>query len=136
MIFAYLVSSSKIHPSDFCLLGIKFQDYYMYYFDKCLPFGCALSCALFEDFKNSYTGNGYENYCDTTKSSNICQYLDYFLFVGPNASNECIRLIQQFSHVCKILGVPIAADKIEDPKTNITHLGLGMNTVSQHIFPT
>lgn len=117
-----------IHPSDFCLLGIKFQD--CYYFDKCLPFGCALSCALFEKFSNFL----HWALSHTTKSSNICHYLDDFLFVGPNASNECDRLMQQFSHICKDLGVPIAADKTEGPTTNITYLGLGIDTVSQTLF--
>lgn len=117
-----------IHPSDFCLLGIKFQD--CYYFDKCLPFGCALSCALFEKFSNFL----HWALSHTTKSSNICHYLDDFLFVGPNASNECDRLMQQFSHICKDLGVQIAADKTEGPTTNITYLGLGIDTVSQTLF--
>lgn len=117
-----------IHPSDFCLLGIKFQDFY--YFDKCLPFGCALSCALFEKFSKFL----HWALSHTTKSSNICHYLDDFLFVGPNASDECDRLMQQFSHICKDLGVPIAADKTEGPTTNITYLGLGINTASQTLF--
>ena len=32
-----------IHKSDFELLGFKIQD-------KCLPFGCSVSCAKFEKF--------------------------------------------------------------------------------------
>lgn len=42
--------------------------------------------------------------------------------------------MQQFSHICKDLGVPIAADKTEGPTTNITYLGLGINTSSQTLF--
>lgn len=37
-----------IRPEDFSLLGFKFLD--KYYVDKCLPMGCAISCALFEKF--------------------------------------------------------------------------------------
>ncbi len=37
-----------VSPLDFELLGFKFDD--KYYFDKCLPFGCSVSCALFEKF--------------------------------------------------------------------------------------
>jgi hypothetical protein len=35
-----------IHPSDFCLLGMRIDD--KYYIDKCMPFGCSLACSTFE----------------------------------------------------------------------------------------
>ena len=37
-----------IHPSDFELLGYKICE--NYFVDKCLPFGCSISCSLFEKF--------------------------------------------------------------------------------------
>lgn len=37
-----------IHPGDFDLLGFKFKN--QFYFDKCLPMGCSISCAIFEKF--------------------------------------------------------------------------------------
>ena len=35
-----------IHPDDRHLLGLKWDG--LYYFDNCLPMGCASSCKLFE----------------------------------------------------------------------------------------
>ena len=41
----------RIFPGDFDQLGFVFQD--KYYFDKCLPFGASISCALFEKFSSA-----------------------------------------------------------------------------------
>lgn len=74
-----------IHTSDFCLLGIKFREFY--YFDKCLPFSCSLSCALFE--KISQILHWGVSYC--ANSNNLSHYLDDFLIVGPSTSDECAK---------------------------------------------
>ena len=37
-----------VNPDDFELLGFKFKD--KFYFDKCMPFGCNISCLTFEKF--------------------------------------------------------------------------------------
>ena len=42
-------SATRLLPiwsGDFELLGFKFDNYY--YYDKCLPFGCSISCSTFE----------------------------------------------------------------------------------------
>ena len=39
-----------IWPGDFELPGFKFDN--CYYFDKCLPFGCSISCSAFEKFSS------------------------------------------------------------------------------------
>ena len=36
-----------MHPHDHAILGIKFNGWF--YFDQCLPMGCASSCPIFED---------------------------------------------------------------------------------------
>ena len=35
-----------VHPDDYHLLGFKFGG--QYYYDKCLPMGCSISCKIFE----------------------------------------------------------------------------------------
>lgn len=37
-----------IYPGDFDLLGYEFRD--QFFIDKCLPFGCSISCNIFEKF--------------------------------------------------------------------------------------
>ena len=40
-----------IHPDDYHLLGMTWND--SYFFDRCLPMGCSLSCAIFEAFSTA-----------------------------------------------------------------------------------
>lgn len=37
-----------VHPGEFDILGIYFDDSYC--IDKCMPMGCSLSCSVFEKF--------------------------------------------------------------------------------------
>ena len=39
-----------VHPDSFHLLGFQLDG--LYYFYKCLPMGCAISCAYFEAFSS------------------------------------------------------------------------------------
>jgi hypothetical protein len=39
---------APVYPGDFELLGMYFNE--GYYVDKCLPFGCAISCVGFSKF--------------------------------------------------------------------------------------
>lgn len=78
--------------------------------------------------------NFFKTFALEIKPYYICHCLDDFLFVGQNASNECNRLMQQFSHVCKKNGLAIAADKTIGPTIKIIYLGLGINTVSQPLL--
>ena len=41
----------RISPNEFDLTGFKFEN--EYYFDKCLPMGASISCALFETFSTA-----------------------------------------------------------------------------------
>lgn len=61
-----------IRPEDFSLLGFKFLD--KYYVDKCLPMGCAISCALFEKF-STFLHWSVEHH---TNLNSIVHYLDDF----------------------------------------------------------
>lgn len=38
-----------VDPKNFDQLGFKIFDY-RYFFDKCLPFGCSISCSIFQSF--------------------------------------------------------------------------------------
>lgn len=67
-----------ILPSEFCLFGIKFREFYC--FDKCLP----------------------EGYC--VKSNNLCHYHDYCLSVGPSIYDECANFMPILTSICKNIG--------------------------------
>lgn len=108
--------------SDFDLLGFQFQG--SFYFDKMLPFGASISCALWEKFATALhwlTQN-------VSRNPNILHYLDDFLFAGKAQSHQCQNTLDIFQNICQDLGVPIAQEKTTTPATTITYLGIEFNT--------
>ena len=116
-----------VSPLDFDLLGFTFND--NYYFDKCLPFGCAISCNLFEKFATALEWIVR----DRTGDNNLLHYLDDFLFAGKNDSNDCLKLLQSFREICSTLGVPLAEDKTVGPCTVLCFLGFEIDTIEMTI---
>ena len=115
-----------VHPSDYELLGFSFEG--QFYYDKCLPMGCSISCSLFELFSTFLEFRVKH----VTRSQGVTHYLDDFLFVG-NSAASCASLLSAFSRICQVLGVPIAQEKTLGPVQAITYLGLEIDTVAQQI---
>lgn len=111
-----------VMPKDFDQLGFKFED--MYYFDKCLPFGCAISCNLFNRFADflQFVVQREAN------STNLIHYLDDFLGGGQSGTGQCKQLMEIFSYCMDRLNVPLADDKTEGPVTKICFLGLFLDS--------
>ena len=63
-----------VHPDDHHLLGMMWQGHY--YYDLCLPMGCASSCKLFEEFSTAL-----EHLIRYHTKSVILHVLDGFLFI-------------------------------------------------------
>lgn len=112
-----------INPADFDLLGITYEN--KFYIDKNLPFGCAISCALFEKFaKFVHWAISYKAGLQT-----LDHYLDDFIFVGEQETNDGQKLMDTFVQLADELVVPIAYNKMVAPTTNMTFLDLGIDTV-------
>ena len=116
-----------VHPDDFNLLGFCVNG--SFYYDKCMPMGCSISCVTFERFST------FLEYCarKVAKSDNILHYLDDFFFAGCADSSDCARALRSFQVICKKFGVPLASDKTEGPATRITFLGLAIDTARREI---
>ena len=56
-----------------------------------------------------------------------------FLILGPPDSTECCQAMDITSQVCKELGVPIAEDKLEGPVTQLTFLGIEINSINMFL---
>ncbi|XP_033738793.1 uncharacterized protein LOC117326238 isoform X1 [Pecten maximus] len=120
-----------IHPDDFVLLGMKFQD--NYYFDKCLPMGCSISCSLFENFSTFLEWL----VIDEAGHDTVEHYLDDFLFGGAKSETEslassggtCQLLMDTFDGLCYELGIPVADEKTEGPTTCLSFWGLEIDTI-------
>ena len=115
-----------VAPSDYELLGFKFQD--RFYYDMCLPMGCRISCSHFEMF-STFLEFHIKRVSDTTA---VTHYLDDFLFVG-RSKQQCNALLTSFRSCCAQLRVPLAEEKTEGPCQVITFLGLEIDTVHREV---
>ncbi|XP_048251513.1 uncharacterized protein LOC125379287 [Haliotis rufescens] len=116
-----------VHPSDFELLGIRFEG--EFYFDKCLPFGCSISCAIFETF-STFLQWCMQSHLPTRP---IMHYLDDFLTGGTAGTSHCSDNLNGCVNTLEQLGVPIAHDKTVGPTTKLTFLGLEIDTIAMQI---
>ncbi|XP_071109378.1 uncharacterized protein [Haliotis cracherodii] len=116
-----------VHPSDFELLGIRFEG--EFYFDKCLPFGCSISCAIFETF-STFLQWCMQSHLPTCP---VMHYLDDFLTGGTAGTSHCSDNLNGCVNTLEQLGVPIAHDKTVGPTTKLTFLGLEIDTIAMQI---
>jgi hypothetical protein len=107
-----------VHKSDFQLLGFKIQG--KIFVDKCLPFGCSVSCSKFEKKKSTFLEWVLKH---QTNSSNVIHYLDDFLRAGNKGTDDCDRLMANFSFICFDLGVSLAYEKSIGQTKQISILG-------------
>lgn len=115
-----------VNPADFDLLGMCIDR--QFYFDRCMPMGCSVSCAVFERFSSFL-----QACCRRIASSQcILHYLDDFFFAGKSA-DECSHLMWCFKAMCERFGVPIASEKTEGPVQVITYLGLEIDSANLQV---
>ena len=99
---------------------------WVYFVDKCLPFGASISCAIFQRFSDAL--KHLIEYRARAPGS-ITNYLDNFLFVALMLM-RCNYLIQEFLNLCEEVGVLIALDKTEWGTLQLVFLGILLD--SQH----
>ncbi len=59
----------------------------------------------------------------------VDHYLNDFVSYGPPNVDTCLRNLQQIKSTCGRLGVPLALENEEGPRTCITFLGIQIDTV-------
>lgn len=109
-----------IHPSDFPLLGMKWDN--QFYYDVCLPMGLSSSCAIFSSLE------WISVHC--LSASGVLHILDDFLFSAKTES-KCRTDLSNFLHLCSYLGVPIAQEKTVGPSQVIQFAGITLDSVRQ-----
>lgn len=113
-----------VHPDSFRLLGCHWNN--QFYVDQCLPMGCSVSCALFEQF-----GSFVEWVVRDVSGMNlVIHYLDDFLCIGPAASRICAVLLTSLEHIADRFGIPLAPEKTEGPGKVISFLGIILDSVA------
>jgi hypothetical protein len=112
-----------IHPNSYNLLGFQWKD--MFYYDRCLPMGCSISCRVFESFSNSLQWI-LQHKLHVEHMSHI---LDDFIFIGPPADNQCRINLLSFFSLAERLGIPIKHSKTVFPTTVAVVHGIELDTV-------
>ena len=107
---------------DFDQLGFCFNN--KYYFDKALLFRCSISCATFEKFATFLEFAVHRR----SPVGRLLHHLDDFLFGGKRNTHDCQIIMGHFQTCMYELGVPIAGEKTEGPKTVLCFLGLELDS--------
>ena len=96
---------------------------WMFFVDKCMPFGASISCVHFQRLSNAlkHIVESLEQVYNI-----ITNYLDDFLFIHY-LRQVCNRIMRRFLLVCEMINFPVAEDKTEWASTIVTFLGLMLN---------
>ena len=121
-----------LRRSDWKFLIMKAEsplDGRTYFFvDKCLPFGAAISCALFQSFSNAISHlvqykTGKEN----------VNYLDDFIFIALLKA-MCNAQLDVFLQICHTINFPVSIEKTFWSNTRMTFFCFLIDTVAQLIL--
>ena len=112
----------SIHPSDYPLLGIRWNN--MYYFDRALALGLTSSCAIFESFSTALEWVSLNLF----DASAVLHILDDFLFIAKT-EEQCARDLQNFIFMCDYLGAPLAPEKTVGPDKVLQFAGITLDSV-------
>ena len=118
--------SVKIHESNFIATGLKWtfagDDKHTLMVDTRLPFGASKSPQIFNELSQAV--------CKIMKIKYNCKlicFLDDFLCISENYS-ECVDILNKLLKLLRRLGFSINYNKIEGPCTELTFLGIVLNT--------
>ena len=106
-----------VHPTDRHLLGMSWTD--GVYIDTCLPFGLHSAPKLFNVMADLHAW-----ILQQQGVSELFHYFNDFLTMGPPSSDICQQNLSTIQRICTHLGVPLAMEKVEDPTTSLSFLGI------------
>ena len=118
-----------VRREDWPLLGFKWLD--QWYYERVLPFGLRSSCRLWEMYATALhhlLEKVLSVKGDPRRAARmIIHYVDDFLIVAP--TEELAGALRDAAlALCKLLGIPMAADKTEGPVQKLTFLGIELDS--------
>ena len=116
-----------VSPASYRLLGFQWCD--RYFFDRCLPMGCSVSCNKFELLS---TGIQWI-LIHKLKVQHMSHILDDFMFLGFPDSRQCELALQAFFSLSKSIGLPIKQEKTVLPSTCVQLHGLEVCSVMMEV---
>ena len=111
-----------VRPADWNLLGIFWQG--KYYIDTCLPFGLCSAPCIFNRLATAIHWILQKNY----NVQYLFHYLDDFLTAGLPNSPVCKQNLESTLTLCQRIKTPIKPEKVVQPSTCITFLGIVIDT--------
>ena len=111
-----------VHPGDRHLLAMEWRSGVI--IDTCLPFGLRSSPKLFNILADLLAW-----ILEHQGIHHPLHYLDDFLTMGKPQASECYSNLTTMKQVCQLLGVPLAAEKVEGPSTCLEFLGITLDTI-------
>ena len=91
---------------------------------------CHLACALPHQYSIAWHLQFTGFYKTITTSIIFLHYLDDFLTAGPAGSLECQHNLDSMIQVCNCINAPIKPEKVVNPTTQITFLGIQIDTMT------
>ena len=94
------------------------------FIDLCLPFGLHCAPKLFSILVDLLTW--------IFKQQGVFivhHYLDDFLKLGSPSTAICQANLSSIQSICQLLGVPLAIEKVEGPSTQLSFLGITLDTI-------
>ena len=112
-----------VSPENYPLLGFKWEG--AFYYDKCLPMGCASSCSIFETLSTALEWI----ISNKLPQDSVLHILDDFLFISPTPQ-ACQEALDLFILICQDIGVPLAPDKTVGPDRVLDFAGIRLDTIN------
>ena len=110
-----------IHPEDRLLMGMQWEN--KLYIDAALPFGLRSAPRIFSAVADVL------EWCTRFEGiTHILHYLDDFLIISPAKSPKGSQDLNTVLNLFDRLRVPVDHKKIEGPTTQLTFLGIEMDT--------
>ena len=104
------------------ILGIHWKG--KYFIDTFLSFGLRSAPYLFDQFATALQWI-LQHRCEVR---HLLHYLDDFFTAGTPQSCECSGNLAAMLSLCRYLNAPVKTSKVEGPTTNLTFLGIVINT--------
>ncbi|KAJ1108553.1 hypothetical protein NDU88_005929 [Pleurodeles waltl] len=100
-----------VQSDDNHLLGLQFRG--KFYYDRCMPMGCSVSCTYFEPFSTFLEWD----FAKVSVPCAVIHYLGDFLFLGQSCSDRDARSLAIFKSLMAEFGIPLAQEKMTGPTT-------------------
>ena len=119
------------NPKFFRWLCLKAMDLetneIAYFFNKCMPFGASISCAIFQEFSNAlHFLIQYQIQKRLRQPDAVTNYLDDFLFLAITQW-LCNVMVNMFIQLCNEINLPISEEKTEKASPLMIFLGILMD---------